>query len=465
MHIVHQLDDETRQLIKDLSSMIQHLLTQVNFSAADPGGCATATTEDDSPPTSSVDFPTDPPAKDVAPEEEPPPDSLKSMLKQASIPFRRRLLDASKDQQGKYRTAAKMFDLWWAERSTLHRSGGPVQGMLDACRADAQKLEPVFRAEFATWCLQQDSPQTKKPYSPQTVKTFWQCVCRILKDYGVAFDAWTLAALKDLRDSITGEAASLVSKERNCPHAEELDAMALHATAAKGPYGDHSPYFFRQVIRFCACYGLRTQDLVGHSPEKKGIRKQDLHWSARCPVDNVHASLGYELSNPHGWVTVKIWKARRSEEKMLLLPIPEFAVGLFRFFEQYSQHPERLFPSAYNDGRESLSSAAFNTQFGRIRKAAGVPDNIRLSEGRGGIIAIRKYAANWWQLHVAQHTRDTALAKNVRDYILHHKSVTKTVGDRNYSDVRSQVLPVIVELLPTFPVPAADAASVSMLPE
>lgn len=387
-------------------------------------------------------------------------ESMTHLLNNASVAFRRKRLKATKDQRKKYETSAKRFDEWW---HTLHRSTEPVQGPLDSLREDSSLLEPLIRQQFSEWCLQQEK-KGGGCLSPQTVKTYWQNIVSVCSDYGLKLDPWSLPALKDLHSKLFADGSGLnptVAPKRDVPFAEELDAIALHATAATSPYGEHSPYFYRGLTRFFTCFGIRTQDVIGLCGEKKGIRKQDLSWDPVCPAPNVNAALGRELINPSGWVWINIWKARHSDEKVLLLPIPSFSVGWFKFFNEFSSHAERVFPSTF-DGREALSQTAFSTGWKAIREAAKVP-RIQISEG--GTIKLRNYSANWWELNVAKETRDTQLAKNVSDYILHHKSVTKTVGDRHYRDVRAQCLPIIVDLLPTFPVPAADASPVSMLPE
>jgi hypothetical protein len=60
-------------------------------------------------------------------------------------------------------------------------------------------------------------------------------------------------------------------------------------------------------------------------------------------------------------------------------------------------------------------------------------------------------------------TEYAALADKMENYVLHH--VPKSTSKKHYVSDQAKLLPVMIELMAKFPLPAADAAPVSMLPE
>lgn len=195
-------------------------------------------------------------------------------------------------------------------------------------------------------------------------------------------------------------------------------------------------------------------------PDKTGLCKSDVIWDTRCPIADVNNALGYDLHSPYGWLHYAIGKDTHSDCQRILIPMPKWLRDWIRFFFELSKHPKRIFPSMK---QQSLDSKAFGKTWKRIVKAAEVDPRIMLSEGTGEVIAIRKYAANWWTLAALRSPAHAALADKLSHYVLHHAEVT--TATRHYLSTQAAVLPVMLELLPSWPIPAAGAPPVSMLPE
>jgi hypothetical protein len=251
--------------------------------------------------------------------------------------------------------------------------------------------------------------------------------------------------------------------DRKIPSFAEIDAMARHVTVAKYPYGSHAPYFWRGWIRLLALIGPRSRDIVSVNGKKPGLKKTDIVWDSACPIEDVNSALGKVLHSPHGWLWYDIAKHHKgtNHTRKILIPMPLWLRQWLKFFCEFSHHPVRVFPSVQKHSKalvQSKKSFAWDS----IIEAAGVDPRIVESEGKAQSIAIRKYAANWWRLNV-QSNYDAELAKDVSHYVLHHAEVT--VSDKHYLSVQASVLPVILAMLPLWPIPAADAAPVSMLPE
>jgi hypothetical protein len=392
------------------------------------------------------------------------PKTMLELMESGPLVLRRKRAKAGADQRGKHCTSCRAFDRFWSEYQSLHRFTEPVQ-TCEILRDDEQSENPVIRRAFAMYWIGQKT-KAGNQVSSQTILSYWQHVCMVVRAYGVTLPQFTRDELdllrRDSNPASETQAPSIV--DRICPTREEIDAMCLHATAAATVYGQHAGYLFRLLIRFFACFGLRKNDFISTKPGKKGLLKQDIVWSPECPDPNVNAALGYTLMNPGGWLWIRVHKSEKKHVAMLLLPIPLWARGPLQFFCELSQHPEMVFPSLEASG-QCLAQGTFSLDWNSVLTAAGVDPTIRLSEGRGGVIALRKYSYNWWRLAVQKMLNDAKLAEDCADYIMHHASITKTTAQRHYAVVRATVLPTICKLLPEFPKPAADALPVSMLPE
>lgn len=274
--------------------------------------------------------------------------------------------------------------------------------------------------------------------------------------YQLKLDRPTEKELKKLEDSKQKKATD----GRRIPSFEEVNSLATAVSVARWPYRSHAPYFWRGLIRLAAFIGFRTYDIVSLIPEKTGLCKEDVIWDTLCPVADVNNALGYELHSPHGWLHYAVKKDTHSDCGRILIPMPSWLKDWVRFFFEKSAHPERIFPAMKQD---ALDSKAFGITWQRIVKQAGVDPRIKISEGSGDVIAIRKYAANWWTLAAIRSKTHAAMADKISHYVLHHAEVT--TATKHYLSTQAAVLPVMLELLSSWPVPAADATHVSLLPE
>jgi hypothetical protein len=310
---------------------------------------------------------------------------------------------------------------------------------------------PDLLQSYAAWSL------VEKDLSRATTSRRIDHILMVARDvFQLKLDRPTEKELKKLEDSKQKKAAD----GRRIPSFEEVNALATAVSVARFPYRSHAPYFWRGLIRFAAFMGFRTYDVVSLIPDKTGLCKQDVVWDTLCPVADVNNALGYELHSQHGWLHYAVKKDTHSDCGRILIPMPSWLRDWVRFFFELSGHPERIFPSMK---QLALDSKAFGLTWKRIVKQAGVDHRIRLSEGSGDVIAIRKYAANWWTLAAIRSKTHAALADKISHYVLHHAEVT--TATKHYLNTQAAVLPVMLELMHTWPVPAADAPHVSLLPE
>lgn len=350
------------------------------------------------------------------------------------------------DHEGSFR----QFDAWFRE-SRYYRSPTPIVSAFE----QSELLEEFVTARLA---------------AGNSVVTVGRRLTHLMMLANAAHKARLIAhvavsklsktQLQRLADS--GSSGQATPAVRKIPTREECDQLATRVGAMTYPYGDASPYFWRGLVRYHATFGPRTRDLVSVSAAKSGLKKSDVIWDTLCPLDDVNAALGRELHSPHGWLWYVIGKDHLSDCRRVLFPMPEWCRSWLRFFCERSDDPERVFPSA-QPGSASLSSKSFGAAWRRLVKHADVDSRIRLSEGSGRAIALRKYAANWWMIQTLQRKGDAALADKMSDYVLHHSTVT--VSQKHYLSVQAAVLPTMLELLPSFPVPAGDAPPVSLLGE
>ena len=285
------------------------------------------------------------------------PKTMLELMEDGPLVLRRKRAKAGADQRGKHCTSCRAFDRFWSDYQSLHRFAEPVQ-TCEILREDEQSENPVIRRAFAMYWIGQKT-KAGNPVSSQTILSYWQHVCMVVRAYGVTLPQFTRDELdllrRDSNPASETQAPSIV--DRICPTREEIDAMCLHATAANTVYGSHAPYLMRLLIRFFSCFGLRKNDFISTKPGKKGLLKQDIVWTPECPDPNVNAALGYTLMNPGGWLWIRVHKSEKKHVAMLLLPIPLWARGPLQFFCELSQHPEMVFPSLESNGQCIASSS------------------------------------------------------------------------------------------------------------
>lgn len=374
--------------------------------------------------------------------------SLLAQYNELLLPLKQK--KASKKTWKDHQTSCAEFDEWLLSEKHL-RCVEPVVFLIET---QADLFEQFARHRFTEYENSAITVNRRLTHVKMTI-TAMQKAGRISR---LAIDKLSISDLKQLRrDCVEVDD----SDQRRIPAREEIDALATHVDVARYPYGEHAPYFWRGWIRYCALFGPRGRDLVSPVTWKPGLRRQDIVWDTLCPVADVTNALGRELHSPHGWLWYYVGKDHTSDSPRVLFPMPGWLRQWIRFFAERSPDSERVFPGI-KPGKW-MTQRALSAEWGKIIAAAGVDPSIVLSEGKGGRIAIRKAAANWWHLTTMQQTRDAALADKVADYVLHHKSVT--VSQKHYLSVQAAVMPTMLQLLESFPLPAADAPAVSMLPE
>lgn len=377
------------------------------------------------------------------PEVTPSVDAAESLLEIYLAQVREnRMRRAGKKAIAEHLSSCRLFDQWV---SIHHRPRGPMVDLLGL---------PDLLQSYARWLL------LERKIAVDTAEKRLKHVAMIARlAFKLVVDKPTATELKRIHDSVS-RGVSAPGSKRRIPSEAEVDAIARAVGVAKWPYGAHAPYFWRGAVRMAALFGFRTFDVISCIPEKTGLRKQDIVWDSVCPIADVNNALGYELHSPHGWLHYAIEKDTHSACRTILLPMPKWLRDWVRFFFELSNHPERVFPSMR---ALSLDQKAFGREWRTILAAANVDSSIVISEGKGGKIALRKYAANWWDLATFRARNDERLAEKMSHYVLHHSEVT--VAAKHYLAVQAKLLPIMLELLPHFPLPAAGAPPVSMLPE
>ena len=345
-----------------------------------------------------------------------------------------------------HESSCRLFDQWLATHPQTHpRCRTPVVSLL---------REPDILQDWARWMI------CDRGLSAVTVGKRLTHAAMVAKAGGIVIDKPTGTELKRLVDSRSESIDT--PDDRRIPTFEEIDAMARHVSVAKYPYGDHAPYFARGLIRLAAFIGFRTQDVLSTSPDRSGLRREDICWDSLCPIADVNTALGYDLHSPFGWLHYSVNKDTHSDCRRILVPMPKWLRDWVRFFSELSQHPVKVFPSMQRSS-SALNKKGWSQSWSSIRTAAGVDPRIQLSEGKGQTIAIRKYAANWWKLAAYKSKQDLRLAEQLAFYVLHHAEVTTAA--KHYLATQALVLPVMIDLMSEFRLPAADAPAVSLLPE
>ena len=399
------------------------------------------------------------------------PESLLGVYQQRMKAKRQRT--ATAETIGDHETSLKQFDAFCASRlSTLdsrlsperqHRFTTPVLSLSETdilCAYSAHLLE-------------------KCSLSPVTVNRRLTHVVMVAKVLGISIDKPSPEEVKRLHREI-GERQGVSppshppesqhggltpnrspEEKRRIPSFAEIDALARHVGSLTYPYGIHAPYFWRGWIRYLALFGPRGRDVVSTVTRKPGLKKADVHFGSLCPISDVNHALGYELHNAHGWLTYTIGKDHHSDCRRVCFPMPDWLRDWLRFFVEFSPS-DRVFPATQSHSY-ALAQDAMSREWNSLTAAAKVDARLVPSEGTGGRIAIRKYAANWWTLATLRGKNDSALADKIGHYVLHHAEVT--TSNKHYLSVQAAVLPTMLELLPKWPVPAADAPHVSLLPE
>jgi hypothetical protein len=272
--------------------------------------------------------------------------------------------------------------------------------------------------------------------------------------------------LKRLQETATGQGVKdqLQVRSRRIPSWTEIDSMAKAVGVARYPYGDHAPYFWRGWIRFLAYIGPRARDVVSVIKRKPGLLKEHVILDSLCPVEDVSNALGRPLHSPHGWLHYPIGKDQHSENRLILFPMPLWMRNWLRFWMELSPC-NRVFPSVMGKKIGFLSQKQMTREWNAIAAAAGVDARIIPSEGTGNRIALRKFAANWWALETLQSSvpAHAALSEKMENYVLHH--LPKSTSQKHYTSDQAKLMPVMLDLMSRFPIPAGDAPPVSMLPE
>lgn len=377
----------------------------------------------------------------------------------------KRQRNASSGTVGDHETGLRHFDQFLAEIKAdpqrCDRSAEPV----------ASLASPEIVREFVDWLI------TSRENAAHTINRRLIALRMVSKVLKVDFERPTMSEIdrrirelrphgrtlkKSKREKLSVRADGTAMPARKIPSFEEIDALSRNVGVTRWPYGEHAPYFWRGWLRFLAFIGPRSRDIVSTVARKPGLRKQDVIWDSLCPIVDVNSAIGKPLHSPHGWLWYSIEKDHHSDCRKILIPMPLWMRNWIRFFYERSSHPERIFPAA-QEGRRSLSQGAKTEAWDSIIAAAQVDPRLVESEGKAHAIAIRKYASNWWKLNVEQRTNNSKLAEKVAWYVLHHSEVT--VSDKHYLSTQASVLPVMLELIPHWPIPAGDAPPVSLLPE
>jgi hypothetical protein len=250
--------------------------------------------------------------------------------------------------------------------------------------------------------------------------------------------------------------------DRRIPSFAEIDAIAKAVSIARYPYEDHAPYFWRGWIRFLAFIGPRSRDVVSVVTHKQGLLKEHVIFETLCPSPDVNNALGYELHSPHGWLWYTIGKDQHSDCRKILFPMPLWMRNWIRFFFELSPC-DRIFPSVMQQKIGCLSQKQMTREWNALLAKAEVDPRLVPSEGDGDRIALRKFGSNWWSIATSNSPKYSALADKMENYVLHH--VPKSTSKKHYISDQAKLLPVMLDLMPSWPVPAADAPPVSLLPE
>ena len=414
------------------------------------------------------------------------PESLLGVYQQKLKAKRQRT--ASPETIGDHETSLKQFDAFIGERQGVsppsHPPESPLGGLTPNRSPEAKRQHrfstPVLSlSETDILCAYSAHLLKECSLSPVTVCRRLTHVVMVAKVLGISIDKPSPEEVKRLHREI-GERQGVSppshpaesqhggltpnrspEEKRRIPSFAEIDALARHVGSLTYPYGIHAPYFWRGWIRYLALFGPRGRDVVSTVTRKPGLRKSDVHFTSLCPISDVNHALGYELHNAHGWLTYTIGKDHHSDCRRVCFPMPDWLRDWLRFFVEFSPS-DRVFPATQSHSY-ALAQDAMSREWNALTAAAKVDARLVPSEGTGGRIAIRKYAANWWTLATLRGKNDSALADKIGHYVLHHAEVT--TSNKHYLSVQAAVLPTMLELLPTWPVPAADAPHVSLLPE
>jgi hypothetical protein len=142
--------------------------------------------------------------------------------------------------------------------------------------------------------------------------------------------------------------------------------------------------------------------------------------------------------------------------------MPLWMRNWIRFFYELSPC-DRIFPSVMKQKIGYLSQKQMTREWNALLAKADVDPRLVPSEGDGDRIALRKFGSNWWSIAVSNVPKYSALADKMENYVLHH--VPKSTSKKHYISDQAKLLPVMLDLMSNWPVPAADATPVSLLPE
>ncbi|MEP3477985.1 MAG: phage integrase SAM-like domain-containing protein [Fuerstiella sp.] len=338
-------------------------------------------------------------------------------------------------------SSAQKFDSFLSETH-------PENSMIDVIENNKTMLE-----DFASWLF-----ANRKNSGPTVTRrlTHVLMIANAMIKYGdlqkIGSELLSSKLIKTLHRQIVGEGDAT---DRRIPSLNEVQSIAGAVDKTlKHPYGTDAPYFWEGWIQFSAMYGPRSRDIVSvdpERPEKRGLRKQDVYLNTLCPMADVNNALNEELHSSFGWLWYNVGKDHSSDTPRILIPMSKQICDWVKYFMSKSPaNDDRVFPGTRDDPDSFLSQRPISLRWKSLLEKAGVDKRIRLSEGKGNVIAIRKAAANWWLLQTAKHKQDERLAEKLSHYLLHHAEVI--VSAKHYLSVQAAVLPVMIELLPTFPV-------------
>lgn len=447
------------QLSEGLAQMIQELLTRATtLGDASQFSAFTQTRPSLRPEHANPD---PPPPQQATTAAGPQPETLLALYD--SLLLTKRQQSASAGTIGDHRTSMRAFDKFVLVDlpeavKTLHRFSTPVQCL---------RIPSVL----SMWAQHLVAAERRAPFTVSRRLTHVSMLCKAAKieiekpspeSVRRMQPSGPVPARRNGRTAAESDSPQEPQADRRLPSFEEIDALARHVSQVRYPYGDHAPYFWRFWVRFLAFIGPRSRDVVSPIARKPGLRRQDIILETLCPLPDVNSALGRELHSPHGWLHYSIGKDHHSDCRRILFPMPKWMRDGLQFWIQFSSGQERIFPASQH-GSKALSPSLMSNAWQKLITAAGVDARLIPSEGTGGKIALRKYAANWWHLKTMQQKGDLALADKMAHYVLHHAEVT--TSNRHYLAVQAAVLPTMLELMPLWPVPAAGAAPVSLLPE
>lgn len=365
----------------------------------------------------------------------------------------------SPGQQGKYRTAADL----WDQFTELIRTAEAVQGINPKTleklrhRCWTPVAQWVSAESIEAWSLWRFASEV---VSVSTVYGQVQKILRITRQVTdkppefpdrSTFVRWRNHALQDRPRATTPAGSKIVAESQ-----VHQIRRGLRSPEAAGLFQFLTKYFGdvidgRAVVDYLICLhldiGSRTLDLFPYmwrERPKLGLRWHDVHFGTECPDADCRNVLGSAADCANGFLYYLVSKDVLSEtesERRVLYPM---AGWMRRFFEIMRTVPRPLKPLGCPARRDAVDEMVFpmpvcQKRFGpdwrKLLKLSGVPDNIRLSEGQGRVAAIRKTCANRWVQITGR--------KDIGQHMLHHADVTTL--ERHYLSQTALFLPELLQ--------------------